>query len=255
MILKTVEILNVPIACLDQQALLDQALTWSKSPGRRVIYYANANTLNLATRDAEYHHILCSADLIYADGISMVWSSQLLGGCRLQKLTSADWIFDLAAGAAAQGSRWYLLGGKPGVAGRAAECLLSHCPSLTIVGTCDGFFMTRTVAQVLQEISECKPNIVLVGMGAPLQERWIATHAPILADGVWWGVGALFDYLAGDERRVPSGLKRLGLEWFWRMLQDPAGKWRRYLIGNPVFMLRVFLQVVKNWANIGETRK
>ncbi len=174
--METVNILGVEIACLDQSGLIELALAWSREEARRVIAYANAYTLNLASSDPAYHSLLRGSDLVYADGISLVWSARLLGGGRLHKLTGADWIEPLCAQAAEQGVSLYLLGGRPGVAQKAAENLLSRHASLTIVGTADGFFQEKSAAQVVAEIAAGRPGILFVGMGAPRQEQWIATQ-------------------------------------------------------------------------------
>ncbi|MBP1693788.1 MAG: glycosyltransferase [Chloroflexi bacterium] len=232
------------IACLDQAELIEQALEWSCSPSLHTIYYANANCLNLAYQDESYCQLLISADLVYADGIGPVWAGRLFGGCRLHKLTGADWMGPLCERLAAAGANLYLLGGRPGVAQKAAQNLLERYPSLKIVGTADGFFGKKSGGQVAAEIAKLRPQIVLVGMGVPQQECWISSHQEALPAGLWWGVGALFDFLAGVERRVPSWMNRMGLEWLWRFGQDPAGKWRRYLLGNPLFAARIFRQLI-----------
>ncbi len=242
--MNTVEILGVKIACLDQADLIAQAIDWSQSPGRRKLTFANAHCLNLASRDAHFRALLNAADLVYADGVSLAWSSRLLGGCRLHKLTGADWIEPLCAQAARQGVKLYLLGGRPGVAQRAADNLRARYAALEIVGAADGFFEGMSADQVAAQIQTLAPGIVLVGLGAPLQEQWILDHYQALPNGVWWGVGALLDFVAGDERRVPGWMNKLGLEWLWRLAQDPAGKWHRYLIGNPVFVWRVLRQAL-----------
>jgi exopolysaccharide biosynthesis WecB/TagA/CpsF family protein len=246
--METIEILGVKIACIDQQRLIEQALAWSQSPGQHIIHYANAHSLNLANKDAPFRALLNASDLVYADGISLAWSSRVLGGCRLHKLTGADWIWPLCARAASQGIGLYLLGGRPGVAQQAANSLLKIYPSLTIVGTADGFFQQKSPEQVAAEISAGKPRLVLVGLGAPQQAQWIAAHHAALPAGVWWGVGALLDFAAGVEQRVPGWMNRLGLEWLWRLSQDPAGKWRRYLLGNPLFVVRVLSQWITQWV-------
>lgn len=247
--METVNLLGVDIACLDQAGLITQALAWSFDHQLRVIAYANAHTLNLAYADPGFATLLRKSDLVYADGISLVWSARLFGEGRLHKLTGADWIEPLSAQAAALGVSLYLLGGRPGVAQKASENLLIAHPSLTIVGTADGFFVEKSAAQVAAEIAACRPGLVLVGLGAPLQERWIAAWRGSFPGGVCWGVGALLDYLAGAEQRVPAWLDRFGLEWAWRLGQDPAGKWRRYLLGNPLFVWRVLRQYFTDRAS------
>ncbi len=246
--INTANILGVEVACLDIPGLLSRVAEWSTQTTRRTILYVNAHCFNTATKDPVYQDILGQADLVYADGISVVWAGRFLDGCELHKMTGADWIYDFAAWAEARaraktGSvRVYLLGGKPGVARRAADHLAQRYPSLEIVGAADGYFQEKSEALVLQEIQDCAPQVVFVGMGTPVQEKWIAAHRQQIAAPVCWAVGALFDYLAGEEARVPAGMYRLGLEWFWRLLVDPLGKWRRYLLGNPWFVFRVLRQ-------------
>lgn len=243
--LPTVDILGVPVAGLDQAELINLAVDWSGADGMHTIHYANAHCLNLAYQDATYRGLLNAADLVYADGAGPVWSSRWLGGCPLVKLTGADWIDPLCAALAGAGRRVFLLGGRPGIAQQAAETLLRRQPALKIVGIADGFFQAEPAEAVAAEIQASQAQLVLVGLGAPRQEFWIAEHRQALAAGVWWGVGALFDYLAGVERRVPAWMDHLGLEWLWRLGQDPSGKWRRYILGNPLFVYRVLRQALK----------
>lgn len=240
-IMQKIDLLGVSIACLDQAGLVAQALDWAESPGWRVIHYANAHSLNLACEQPAFRDLLNAADLVYADGVSLSWASRLLHRQRLKKLTGADWLDPLCVGAASRGLGLYLLGGHPGIAEKAAQNLLQRHPSLKIVGTVDGFFQQRSPAMIAEEITRLQPQLVLVGLGAPLQEQWIAKWKAALPAGVWWGVGALLDFAAGAERRVPGLLYRLGLEWLWRLAQDPAGKWRRYVLGNPRFVARVLM--------------
>jgi exopolysaccharide biosynthesis WecB/TagA/CpsF family protein len=96
--------------------------------------------------------------------------------------------------------------------------------------------------EVLVDIGRSNPQVVFVGMGAPLQEKWIAAHREEINAPVCWAVGALFDFVAGVEYRVPAWMNRLALEWLWRFLIDPSGKWKRTLVGNPVFVARVLRQ-------------
>jgi N-acetylglucosaminyldiphosphoundecaprenol N-acetyl-beta-D-mannosaminyltransferase len=117
-------------------------------------------------------------------------------------------------------------------------------PRLQIVGVCDGFFQENGTggADLIAEINRAKPHVLFVGMGVPRQEKWLAAQRSIIDAPVCWAIGALFDYVAGVERRVPKWLASMGLEWFWRLMIDPKGKWRRYLIGNPLFLYRILIQ-------------
>ena len=242
--METIQILGVNVACLDLPGLLTTALAWSRDQCRRTIFYANAHCLNLAVDDIEYRQILNRADLVYADGISLVLSSWLLRGCGLHKLTGADWIDDFCALAEQNGLQLYILAGQDNVACQAMKNLLSRYPGLKIVGAADGLFEKQSLSEVLQDIHRSGPHVVMVGMGTPLQEKWIAAYREQIAAPLCWAVGALFDYIAGVEPRAPRWMIRMGLEWTWRLLVNPHGKWRRYLIGNPLFIYRVLRQKI-----------
>jgi N-acetylglucosaminyldiphosphoundecaprenol N-acetyl-beta-D-mannosaminyltransferase len=243
-VIDAANILGVRVHCLDVARLMDIVRGWSGEDILRTIYYAHSKSLNEAYQDETFCRILNSASLTYSDGISAVWAGRYLSGLPYTKMTGADWIYDYARMAAEHGIRTYLLGSRPGIARRGAQILEEKFPGLCIVGTCDGFFQEQDEAQALLDISRTHPQVVFVGMGSPLQERWIAAHRDEIQAPVCWAVGALFDYVAGEEQRVPSWMYRLGLEWFWRFIIDPRGKWKRTLIGNPLFVLRVLRQKI-----------
>ncbi len=230
------------VACLDFAGILEQVQEWLPAKERRTILYANAHCLNTAWEDLQVRSALNQADLVYADGISVVWASRILDGCRLVKMTGADWIWPFCAWAQEQGVSLYILGGRPGVGARAQKMLLQRYPDLEVLGCADGFFQEKSEVEVIREINRLCPQVLFVGMGTPKQEQWVAARRPALEVPVCWAVGALFDYVAGDERRVPAWLYGLGLEWLWRLWVNPHGKWRRYILGNPRFVWRVLKQ-------------
>lgn len=235
---------GVPVACLDVSGLLDRVLGWRTSESKHTLFYVNAHCMNLAHADPDYHHILTWADLVYADGISIVWASRILNGIRLVKMTGADWIADYCRLAERTDLRTYILAGKPGVAQLAANDLLKRYPGLKIVGMSAGYFEQSSGNRIIDNINASQAEVVFVGMGVPRQEIWIYQNRGSIAAPVCWAVGALFDYPARVEARVPAWLQRMNLEWFWRLLMDPSGKWKRYLLGNPAFMLRVLREKV-----------
>lgn len=226
---------------MDDRRILERVDQWITSTKRRTVFYVNSHCLNLASAAPAYKAILNNADLVYADGVGVVWASRFLGGCVLRKATGADWIGHFCDLAESGKWRIYILAGKPGIAMRAREKLVRKFPRLNVVGVCDGFF-GEAQQQVLQDIATAAPQILFVGMGTPRQENWIAANRDQISAPICWAVGALFDYVAGAELRVPALMNHIGLEWFWRLLADPRGKWRRYLLGNPMFVSRVVQQ-------------
>lgn len=232
-------VLGVRVDCVNKQELIDRALSWAETGKRRRIFYVNAHCLNMIYQHNSDVYLFNQSDLVYADGIGVVWAARLNRGCSLTKITGREWIIDFCQAANQKNLSIYILAGKPGIALKASQFLKQSITGIKIAGTADGFFLEKTEDQVLAEIQASSPDVLFVGMGTPVQERWIAAVQAKLPVNLFWSVGALFDYVAGVEPQVPGWLEKYALEWFWRMLIDPLGKWKRYIIGNPLFVLRV----------------
>jgi len=226
--------------------MLEQVKEWSSDNQSRTITYINAHCLNLACKNDRYRTVINQSDLVYPDGISVVWASKFLGGCQLEKVTGREWIYDLCELATEFNLKIYILAGAPGIAIQARDNLVHNWTDLQIVGTSDGYFLEKSNEQILQEINSTNPHILLIGMGSPQQEFWLSENRNLINVPICWSVGALFDYVAGIEPSVPSWMNSLGLEWMWRLLIDPKGKWKRYILGNPIFVLRVIQQKIFN---------
>ncbi len=240
--LTTVDVLGVQVGCVGLEDILACVRSWIPGEERRSIFYVNAHCLNVAEANALFRTVLNAGDLVYADGVGAVWAGKLLGGCGIRKATGADWIERFCDEAVENSWRIYIVAGAPGVALAARERLLSRYPSLQIAGVSDGFCSQTCPEDVVRDIEASSPHVVFVGMGTPQQELWIARHRSQISAPVCWAVGALFDYVAGIERRAPLWMRSLALEWLWRLLVDPVGKWKRYLFGAPVFIYHVLRQ-------------
>jgi N-acetylglucosaminyldiphosphoundecaprenol N-acetyl-beta-D-mannosaminyltransferase len=156
-------------------------------------------------------------------------------------MTGADWIWGVAALCEAEGKSLYLLGSDAGAAQEAAAALKRWYPRLEVCGAHHGYFEIGTPhsERVVEDIAEKKPDVLLVGMGTPLQELWVDHYFERLDAHVVWTVGALFDYVSGRVRRAPHWMADHGLEWIFRLGIEPRRMWRRYLLGNPMFLWRV----------------
>jgi len=243
--LTTFRIFGVNISCALREHVLNIPLQWALQDCKRTVFYVNAHCLNISIEDPEYRATLNAADLVYSDGISVVWAVRYFGGCTLQKVTGRDWIHDFCGLARQNNLRLYILAGQPRVASAAKNNLINQYQGLQIVGTHPGFLNDKANSDLIAEINSVQPHVLLVGMGTPRQEKWLADHRHQIDAPLCWAVGALFDYVAGVEPPVPPWLNRLNLEWLWRMFVDPGGKWRRYLIGNPKFLIRILNQKLR----------
>jgi N-acetylglucosaminyldiphosphoundecaprenol N-acetyl-beta-D-mannosaminyltransferase len=138
--------------------------------------------------------------------------------------------------------RIFLLGGSPGVADKTAVWIHDHAPGLCVVGAMHGFFNPEHEARICQKIKNSGADILLVAMGAPRQEIWISRNLSRCGVKIAMGVGGLFDFYSGRIPRAPSWMREIGLEWVFRLYQEPGRLWKRYLIGNFVFLYHVFRQ-------------
>jgi N-acetylglucosaminyldiphosphoundecaprenol N-acetyl-beta-D-mannosaminyltransferase len=238
-------IFELPIELGQPDELLERITGWVRSgePTKRVMY-VNAHVINRSREDPALRAALEQADLVYCDGYGVRLAAKALSTEIPHRMTGADWIWDLAALCEAQDSSVYLLGCEPGVARQAGMRLRRSHPSLRVVGTHHGYFEIGSGhdERVIEDINRCKPDILLVGMGTPKQEIWAQRTVDRLDCSVLWSVGALFDFVSGRVPRAPASLADNGLEWIFRLAIEPQRMWRRYLVGNPVFLSRVVAQ-------------
>jgi len=238
-------IFDIPVDLGQPAELIRRITGWvgSGRPARRVMYL-NAHVLNQSRANPALREALERADLVYCDGYGVRLAAKALDAEIPHRMTGADWIYGLAALCELGGQSVYLLGAEPGVAAEAARRLDRWYPRLRIAGTHHGYFDIGSAHddRVVEDINARKPDIVLVGMGTPKQELWVAHNAAHLKTDVVWTVGALFDYVSGRVPRAPRWLADNGLEWIFRLAIEPQRMWRRYLLGNPVFISRVLAQ-------------
>lgn len=234
-----IELLGVHIDCLRRAGLIDRAARAAASSVRATILYVNVHCMNVSQRDRAYRDILARADIVFCDGTGVRLGAWLAGRPIPERMTGADWINDLCRRAVRDGLRLFFLAGEPGIADAAATVLRVRYPGLQIVGALPGY---DAGPDIIDRINGSGAQILLVGMGTPTQEKWIADHEHELTVPVLWAVGALFDFVSGKLPRGPRWMTDNGLEWLCRLAAEPRKLWRRYLIGNPLFLLRIIMR-------------
>jgi N-acetylglucosaminyldiphosphoundecaprenol N-acetyl-beta-D-mannosaminyltransferase len=202
----------------------------------RAVFIVNAHTLNLACEDPDYRRVLNSADVVFGDGTGVRLAARRCGVMLKDNLVGTDLVPALMRAHVAAGYRYFLFGGTPATVTRAAAQVQLAIPGVCIAGHHDGY--PTDVAEVVAMIHRARTDVLLVAMGNPLQERWIAAHRHALDVPLCIGVGGLFDHWAGNLRRAPRWVRQLGAEWVQILAQQPH-KWRRYVLGNPRFLWRV----------------
>ncbi|WOT06333.1 WecB/TagA/CpsF family glycosyltransferase [Shewanella youngdeokensis] len=205
--------------------------------------FVNADCLNISTKNESYRQCLQQSNRVFADGFGVRLACLTKGLGLKDNLNGTDMFPRLCQLAAEQNLSIFLLGGNDGVAATAASNMQNHYPNLTIAGCHSGYFDVSNAEQndaVINEINHSNADILLVAMGAPLQDQWLEDNKQQLNCQVGIGVGGLFDFYSNRIKRAPLWLRQMGMEWTYRLLQEPARMWKRYIIGNPAFLMRVW---------------
>ncbi len=239
---RTEEFLGLPLACVDQNGLIGWLLASDPTP--RVAAYLNAHTVNLAlaaakqTGTSPWHQ----CDLLYADGMAVVWGARRHGVPVPERVTAADFFLRFCWAAAAAGRTIALVGSTEQAVRRCTVSLETNIRGLNIVHLSGGYHRAESVErrEVVRRLEECRPDVVLLGMGSPQQEEFALELREQGNLGAVWCVGALFDYHDPEGRsRGPLWMREAGLEWACRLALEPRRLAGRYLLGNLLFLLRL----------------
>ncbi len=213
---------------------------------RMIVANVNAHTMNLAFEQPWLRDFFNRCELVYCDGFGVKWGAAFVGQTVANRASLGDWFDSLAASAAARRHTCFFLGGREGIAVEASRRLTEMHPGLQVLGCQDGYFDKAATSEanqaVIQRINEFRPDILVVAMGMPIQERWLLENWEGIDVRVAMTSGAVLDYVAGVKVRPAQLLTDHGLEWAGRLLVEPGRLWRRYLVGNPLFFWRVLCQ-------------
>lgn len=214
--------------------LVDEAIR-SRAPLRIGVVNA-AKVVNIG-RDSRLRQDLLSSDIILADGIAVVWAGRVLGQPLPERVTGIDLMYGMLERGTRHGYRVFCLGATDHVLGRVVDRIRVDYPGVQVVGHHHGYFDAAEELEVVTTILAARPDILLVAMTSPKKENFMARWAESLQIPVIHGVGGSFDVMAGKVDRAPRVWQRLGLEWLYRVIQEPRRLWRRYLVTNSLFVL------------------
>jgi N-acetylglucosaminyldiphosphoundecaprenol N-acetyl-beta-D-mannosaminyltransferase len=201
-----------------------------------------------ARSDEGFRRILNGALLNTPDGMPMSWVGRLQGFRQMDRVYGPDLLLALAGKTSDGGVRHFFYGGAPGIAEKLKSTLEMRFPGLSVVGTYTPPFRplsSREEEELLQQLVESSADICWVGLSTPKQERFMAAYLPRLPVTIMIGVGAAFDIHSGKIKQAPLWMQRRGLEWLFRLIQEPKRLWKRYLINNPLFVMRIIAQLTK----------
>lgn len=244
-----IKLLGMPLAKLTPGEVLDHVFG-ALSQGRGGwIFTANLDYLQRYVSSGAAAALYAQADLIVADGIPLLWGSRLQGTPLPARVAGSDLVWLMAERAARTGRTLYLLGGSPGAAEESARRFVLRWPDLRIGGISSPRVSADPtedeLAPIRASLAEVKPDLVYVALGAPKEERLIAALRGAFPETWWMGVGISLSFVAGDVRRAPRWMQRLGLEWIHRLIQEPRRLSRRYLLANLPFTFRLLAQTLR----------
>jgi len=234
----TADILGLPLDNCTMDEAIAEILVLAPGGRARQVSFLNADCVNLALKDDSYREILRSSDLRLGDGIGVRIAGRILKSPIRQNVNGTDLFPRLCAEMERQSQSLFLLGGKPGVAEDVGAWVADRYPGLRIAGLQHGYFSDAEERFVIEQIQQSGATVLLAAFGAPRQETWIRRHLAALPVRSALGVGGLFDFYSGRIPRAPQWLRELGLEWTFRLYQEPGRMWRRYLLGNAIFLGR-----------------
>jgi exopolysaccharide biosynthesis WecB/TagA/CpsF family protein len=242
----TFDVLGVRTHAVQMREVVDRMREWIRERGEcHSIAATSMHGIVEAQNDPTFKEILNATDLVVPDGMPLVWLGRRKGHRLRRRVYGPELLLSFCERRIEQGYRHFFLGGEPGVAERLSESLKTRFPGLNVVGTCSPPFRPLNVAEdeeMVDLINRAAPDVLWVGLGAPKQERWMHEHKSRLRVPVVVGVGAAFDMLSGRRRQAPLWMREHGLEWLFRLMQEPRRLWRRYLVYGTQFITYVALE-------------
>ncbi|MEK6410672.1 MAG: WecB/TagA/CpsF family glycosyltransferase [Acidobacteriota bacterium] len=237
-----VTVAGIRIANLSEDEAVELVGKLVSEGGPHYAAVVNAAKIVTANRDETLKRALLEADIVTADGMSVVWASRLLRRALKQRVTGIDLFQRLVEHAARCGLSVYFLGAREESVRGTVRRLTARHPNLRVAGYRNGYFAASESNAVAEAIKQSAPDLLFVAMGSPVQEYWIASNLARTGARFALGVGGSFDHVGGLAARAPRWMQRVGLEWFHRLIREPRRLWRRYLVGNLKFIWLVARQ-------------
>jgi N-acetylglucosaminyldiphosphoundecaprenol N-acetyl-beta-D-mannosaminyltransferase len=242
-----IKVLNTRFYKLTVCDLIEYITEAGKLDKKTTIAHINVRGMNFAYQLPWYRNFINNADLVFCDGVGVILGAKILGYNIESKhrMTCPDYIENLALTCAQKDVSLFLLAGEPGIPEKAINKLKAIAPNLRIAGH-HGYFDKKGKENelVIEAINEFKPDVLYIGFGMPLQERWILDNFDKIDTRVFLPLGACLDFYTESVYRGPRWLTDNGFEWLTRLITEPTRLWERYVVGNPLFFYRVFKQLI-----------
>ena len=239
-----IDILGVHVDVIDREGLHREIEESINRHEKKVMAYVNVHAMNIAQRDWKFREFLNRSSVVYCDGEGVRLGARILGYRLPPRIVLTYWIWELCSLMEKDGYTMYLLGSTEQALQKATANLKSKFPRLVIAGWHHGYFHKSGLesVSVIDAINKAKPNVLFVAFGMPTQELWIDDNLDRLETNLILPAGSMIDYVAGMKGIAPSWMSGHGMEWLYRLFEEPGRLGKRYLVGNPVFLMRVLLQ-------------
>jgi N-acetylglucosaminyldiphosphoundecaprenol N-acetyl-beta-D-mannosaminyltransferase len=246
-----VSVIGVSVDPLTAADLSERVERILQNGSSATLAYVHVHGINLAYSDSTLAKFFNSTDITYCDGEGVRLGAKALGYRIPERIALTDWVWDLLRICGVRGARVYMLGSHSDVVEEAARVIKERYPTLNLVGYHHGYFEKEGSAseKVVEEINRLQPDVLLIGFGMPLQEHWLLRYRSRLRVNLVLTAGSCFDYVSGRKKRCPRWMAQHGLEWLFRFVQEPRRLFKRYVIGNPLFLARVL------WAAVSQRFK
>lgn len=237
--------MDCPIDCLDMNQTIDliEQYIKEKKPCQHVVI--NVAKFVEMRNDPQLKEIISECDIINADGMPVVWASRLLGQPLPERVAGVDLFQNLVKLCAEKGYRPFFFGARGWVVEKVVEVFKERYPGLNVAGYRNGYFSPEEEKEIAEMIRDTKADMLFVGFSSPMKEKFLEKWMPFMQVPFCMGVGGSFDVIAGKTKRAPAWMQEKGLEWLYRIYQEPRRMWKRYAKTNPVFMWMVLREYVK----------
>lgn len=244
---RKINVLGVGISMISMNDALSQIISWIESSEKHYVSVCTVHTVMECQKSIVMRHAVNGASMATPDGMPLVWLGKFKGTYPVSRVYGPDLMLALCELSARKGYTQYFYGGSEDVPEKLSQMLQRKYLGLKVVGTYSPPFRPLTGAedqQIINQINQANPDIIWVGLGTPKQDLWMASHRNLLNASVIIAVGAAFDFHTGRISQAPSWMQRVGLEWLYRLVQEPKRLWYRYLVYNPLFILNILAQVL-----------
>jgi len=236
-----IQLLNCPFDSITMEQVVNQCLAWCRGPRKsQTIVTVNATTLVMMKQNQQLYEACINANLVVADGVPVVWVSQLLGTPLPERVAGVDLLSRLLEAISKHQLRVYFLGAQLNVLEKLVALCHEKYPGVVVAGYQDGYFSESEQVKVIQKIYASGAHFLFIGMPTPFKEIWSYQHQDKINVPIILGVGGSFDVLAGFVRRAPLWMQKIGMEWFWRVMMEPRKLFKRHLVVNTLFIRAVW---------------